>query len=101
MAGRSPDVASHSGTCFVFVPIVMGLGGQKGLFSSVSKLLYMLWNLPLRPIIWQARFMGRWVDWKPVMQEASKAEEVGGDMPVGALARHSHLMSRRVFFQNM
>lgn len=43
--------------------------------------------------------MGRWVDWKPVMQEASKAEEVGGDMPLGPLARHSHLMSRWMFFK--
>eukprot|EP00435_Cladocopium_sp_Y103_P030026 s2068_g7.t1 len=35
------------------------------------------------PGLQKARFMGRWVDWKPVMQEASKAEEVGGDMPLG------------------
>ena len=35
--------------------------------------------------------MGRWVDWKPVMREASKAEEVGGDMPLGTLAKHSNL----------
>lgn len=41
--------------------------------------------------VWEARFMGRWVDWKPVMQEASKAEEVGGDMPLGTLAKDSNL----------
>lgn len=40
--------------------------------------------------VWEARFMGRWVDWKPVMQEASKAEEVGGDMPLGTLAKDSN-----------
>ena len=30
--------------------------------------------------------MNRIVDWKPVLDEASKAEEVGGDMPLGTLA---------------
>ena len=31
----------------------------------------------------QARFMGKWVDWKPMLKVASKVEEVGGDMPLG------------------
>eukprot|EP00913_Durusdinium_trenchii_P026161 g24542.t1 len=35
----------------------------------------------------KARFMGRWVDWKPVLSVASLAEETGGEMPLGALAK--------------
>ncbi|CAK9080313.1 unnamed protein product [Durusdinium trenchii] len=31
----------------------------------------------------KARFMGRWVDWKPVLSVASLAEETGGEMPLG------------------
>eukprot|EP00437_Effrenium_voratum_P021500 CAMPEP_0181448226 /NCGR_PEP_ID=MMETSP1110-20121109/27030_1 /TAXON_ID=174948 /ORGANISM="Symbiodinium sp., Strain CCMP421" /LENGTH=190 /DNA_ID=CAMNT_0023572367 /DNA_START=21 /DNA_END=593 /DNA_ORIENTATION=+ len=31
----------------------------------------------------KARFMGKWVDWKPMLKVASKVEEVGGDMPLG------------------
>lgn len=35
------------------------------------------------PGLQKAKFMGKWVEYNPVMQEASKAEETGGEMPLG------------------
>mmetsp|Transcript_10664 Transcript_10664/g.12897 ORF Transcript_10664/g.12897 Transcript_10664/m.12897 type:complete len:82 (+) Transcript_10664:90-335(+) len=70
------------GLALVLLPLSVVFVGPWGARSNTAR-------VALRagpPGLQKARFFGRWVDWTPVMDEASKAEEGGGDMPLGTLA---------------
>mmetsp|Transcript_86208 Transcript_86208/g.136946 ORF Transcript_86208/g.136946 Transcript_86208/m.136946 type:complete len:177 (+) Transcript_86208:102-632(+) len=70
----------------LLLPISLVFVGPIGPWRAQSNTARVAPRVPRQaglPGLQKARFMGRWVDWKPVMQEASKAEEVGGDMPLG------------------